>query len=272
MVCKLNTRCSILAACNVKGEIEEGKTISANLALASPLLSRFDLIFLLLDRKREESWDSELCDRLLSGVEQDKNKVLNDSCSYWEFDELKMYIAFVRTQLNPKMGKLAELVLSRYYQLQRRSDSMKSARTTVRMLESLVRLAQSHAKLMFHGEVQLKDAMMAVLLVEASLISTQTLQCKIDLHAPEIGSAEEYAQWYERIEKEMLYKLEINKANLESDCVEENESQMSNLDELLLLNETNDDDEEEENNIINDTMVNSSFISNEFMTSSCTQL
>ena len=45
----------------MKGEIEEGKPISANLALASPLLSRFDLIFLLLDRKRGDSWDSEFC-------------------------------------------------------------------------------------------------------------------------------------------------------------------------------------------------------------------
>ena len=70
LVCKLNTRCSIIAACNVKGEIEEGKPISANLALASPLLSRFDLIFLLLDRKRGDSWDSELFDFLVAGQEK----------------------------------------------------------------------------------------------------------------------------------------------------------------------------------------------------------
>lgn len=226
-MCKLNTRCSIIAACNVKGEIEEGRPISANLALASPLLSRFDLIFLLLDRKRGDSWDSELCDRLLF---QGNNRHNNDSTSsmgVWDFDQLKLYVNFIRTRLNPKMSPIAELVLSKYYQLQRRSDSMRCARTTVRLLESLVRLAQSHAKLMFHREVLLEDAIMAVILVEASLTSTQTLNVPINLHATEMEREE-----YESLEKEMLYKLEINKDNL---LISETEDENEDLDNLLNL-------------------------------------
>lgn len=237
LVCKLNTRCSIIAACNVKGEIEEGKPISANLALASPLLSRFDLIFLLLDRKRGDSWDFELCDRLLF---QNSNNRRSTSAAIWDFEQLKLYVNFIRTRLNPKMSKISELVLSKYYQLQRRSDSMRCARTTVRLLESLVRLSQSHAKLMFHSEVTLEDAMTAVILVEASLTSTQTLNVPINLHSPEM-EINDYKNWYEEVEKEMLYKLEINKANLESEEVE------------------NEDDEEEEfNNLLN--AANTSFV------------
>lgn len=222
LVCKLNTRCSIIAACNVKGEIEEGKPISANLALASPLLSRFDLIFLLLDRKRGDSWDSELCDRLLfqSSRRGNNNKDSKSITEIWEFEQLKTYINFIRTRLNPKMSKIAELVLSKYYQLQRRSDSMRCARTTVRLLESLVRLSQSHAKLMFHSEVLLEDAMTAIILVEASLTSTQTLNVPINLHSPEMEIID-YKIWYEEAEKEMMYKLEINKANLETESSSE---------------------------------------------------
>ena len=231
LVCKLNTRCSIIAACNVKGEIEEGKSISANLALASPLLSRFDLIFLLLDRKRGDSWDSELCDRLLFQNNR-RNTNNNMTKGIWDFEQLKSYVNFIRTRLNPKMTKIAEIVLSKYYQLQRRSDSMRCARTTVRLLESLVRLSQSHAKLMFHSEVTLEDSITAIILVEASLTTTQTLNVPINLHSPEMEMVD-YKNWYKEIEKEMLYKLEINKENLDSESeIEENEE----LENLLTAN------------------------------------
>ena len=42
-------------------------------------------------------------------------------------------------------------VLSGYYRLQRQSEQRDTARTTIRMLESLVRLAQAHARLMRRG-------------------------------------------------------------------------------------------------------------------------
>lgn len=225
MVCKLNTRCSIIAACNLKGEIEDGKSISANLALTSPLLSRFDLIFLLLDINCGDSWDAELCDRILSSRTHNTAAHRNEhDGTIWDFDQLKGYVNYVRSNCNPSMSKISEVVLSRYYQLQRRSDSLKCARTTVRFLESLVRLAQSHAKLMFHSEVTLEDSIMAVILMEASLSSGQTLETKIDLHASEITPLETYKEWYDAIEREMLYKLEINKNNLMMESEQEEDA------------------------------------------------
>ena len=50
LVCKLNCRTTIIAATNAKGGIyDHEKPFTANVCIEPPLLSRFDLIFKLID-------------------------------------------------------------------------------------------------------------------------------------------------------------------------------------------------------------------------------
>lgn len=56
-------------------------------------------------------------------------------------EKMKAYFGAMR-RLQPQLSDDANTVLTRYYQLQRRSSGRNPARTTIRMLESLSRLAE----------------------------------------------------------------------------------------------------------------------------------
>ena len=55
LVCTLPARCSVIAAANpVGGHYNKAKSVSENLRMNSALLSRFDLVFILLDKPDQE--------------------------------------------------------------------------------------------------------------------------------------------------------------------------------------------------------------------------
>ena len=71
--------------------------------------------------------------------------------------------------MRPSLDANAQLILGEYFQRQRKSDYAESARTTVRLLESLIRIAEAHARLMARDTVCSQDAIVAILLVQSSL-------------------------------------------------------------------------------------------------------
>ncbi|KAJ3332367.1 DNA helicase mcm9 [Blyttiomyces sp. JEL0837] len=193
LVCKLNTRCSILAATNPKGKYDPNQSLEVNIALASPLLSRFDLVLTLLD-SQNEAWDRNPEDK-------------RDSDMSWNLEKMQAYVAYVKANFDPDLTENANLILKRYYQLQRASDLRNAARTTIRLLESLVRLSQSHARLMCQKEVTVRDAVAAVMLMEISMQTAGVAELQSALH---FDFPEDSEREYLRQEKKILAKLGLS--------------------------------------------------------------
>ncbi|XP_035296238.1 DNA helicase MCM9 isoform X2 [Cricetulus griseus] len=199
LVCKLNTRTTILAATNPKGQYDPQESVSVNIALGSPLLSRFDLVLVLLDT-RNEDWD-----RIISSFILENKGYPSKSENLWSMEKMKTYFCLIRN-LQPTLSDVSNQVLLRYYQMQRQSDSRNAARTTIRLLESLIRLAEAHARLMFRNTVTLEDAITVVSVMESSMQGGALLGGVNALHTsfPESPRAQ-----YRRQCELILEKLEL---------------------------------------------------------------
>jgi len=173
LVCKLNTRTTILAATNPKGKYDKDESVSVNIALASPLLSRFDIVLILIDNQSEE-WD-----KIVSGFILNQKKLSMDKSTVWTMERMQCYFTYVKNktvQLTPDANR----ILRSYYQAQRGADVRNVARTTIRLLESMIRIAEAHARLMYRDEATIQDAIVSVTLIEASMQNTALLQSVIN--------------------------------------------------------------------------------------------
>lgn len=96
------------------------------------------------------------------------SNVARGATDLWPFERVRRYIALVRCAFDPILTPDAESLIRGYYQMRRRGEDNSSGRPTIRLLESLIRLAQAHARLMWRTEAIRRDVLVAVELVEAS--------------------------------------------------------------------------------------------------------
>ncbi|KAL9967665.1 hypothetical protein ACROYT_G025945 [Oculina patagonica] len=202
MVCKLNTRTTILAATNPKGPYDPSEGLSVNIAVASPLLSRFDLLLVLHDARNEE-WDRIVSSFILEG--KGLRTTASSSEPLWSMEKMQAYFCYVKT-LKPQLTPESNRILSRYYHCQRQADLRNAARTTIRLLESLIRLAQAHARLMFREFVTVQDAIVAVTCVECSMQNSALLGSMNALHT---RFPDEPQEEYSRQAKLVLKRLNL---------------------------------------------------------------
>nr|XP_010315126.1 probable DNA helicase MCM9 isoform X2 [Solanum lycopersicum] len=206
LVTTLSTRTIVFGATNPKGHYDPEQPLSVNTTLSGPLLSRFDIVLVLLDTKNPD-WDAVVSSHILAEAETKNHNYEENLGTIWPISMLRRYIQFVKRCFRPVLTKEAEKVISSYYQLQRRSATQNAARTTVRMLESLIRLAQAHARLMFRNEVTRLDAITAILCIESSMTTSAIVDSMGNaLHS---NFAENPDQEYAKQERLILERLHL---------------------------------------------------------------
>lgn len=176
----LNARTSILAAANpVGGRYNRKTTLRANINMSAPIMSRFDLFFVILDECNEKV-DRHLAEHIV-GIHQ-----LRDAAIEPEFstEQLQRYIRFART-FRPEFSEEAKEVLVERYRELRADDSQGGAgknsyRITVRQLESMIRLSEAIAKANCVEEITSDMVNEAFNLLRQSIISVEHDDVEVD--------------------------------------------------------------------------------------------
>jgi len=146
----LNAKASVLAAANpTKNSYDPSKPLAANVNLSAPIMSRFDLFFLLLDRPDDNVLDQEIAQHIIRmHVCYDQPASIETSIDGITQEELKKYISSAQ-KVNPKMDHESRKTLVRAYRRLRQAALRKPGAyaITVRQLESLIRLSEAIARL-----------------------------------------------------------------------------------------------------------------------------
>jgi DNA replication licensing factor MCM4 len=178
IITTLNARTSLLASANPIGsKYNPNLPIPQNIDLPPTLLSRFDLVYLILDRVDEQN-DRRLARHMVGMYLDDapetasKNEVL-------PIEFLTGYISYARTNCHPKISDEAQKALVDAYVAMRalgadvRSQERRITATT-RQLESMIRLAEAHAKMRLSEVVTEDDVLEAVRLIKSALKQAAT--------------------------------------------------------------------------------------------------
>jgi len=163
IVATLNARASILAAANpMYGKYDPFKNITENVNLPVPLLTRFDLIFVVRDKPSKER-DTKIAKHIIN-LHTPKGIV---SRSLIDHETLTKYISYSK-RVQPVLTQEAEEKILEYYMKMRSmgNDNEDTITVTPRQLEGLIRLATARARLLLKTQVEGEDAQRAIDLLE----------------------------------------------------------------------------------------------------------
>ena len=167
----LNARTSILAAANpVGGRYNRKQTLRANVAMSAPIMSRFDLFFVVLD-ECNESVDMNIAQHIVN-VHRFRDAAIDPEFST---EAIQRYIRYART-FQPKLTpEASDLLVDKYRQL-RQDDAgagKNSYRITVRQLESMIRLCEAIARANCRHEITPAFVREAFSLLKQSIIHVE---------------------------------------------------------------------------------------------------
>jgi DNA replication licensing factor MCM6 len=194
----LNARTSVLAAANpIGGRYDRSKSLRANLNLSAPIMSRFDLFFVIVDECNREA-DR----RIASHIMAVHREIPEEEGDHFTTEELRKYIRFAR-EINPVITDDSRKVLVSSFVELRQEDSVgvsrSSYRITVRQLEALVRLSEALARMHLDYEVRPEYVREASRLLKKSIIQVEAEAILLDVpeQVPEIARPEHRTISYE---------------------------------------------------------------------------
>ncbi|CAO3644787.1 unnamed protein product [Cunninghamella blakesleeana] len=194
IITTLNARTSICACANPIGSRwNKNLSVPANLDLPPPLLSRFDLLYLILDRVDEDA-DRRLAKHLVSLYMEDTPSSMGTDVIPVEL--LTKYINYARQTVQPKLSndagrKLVDLYVELRKQGQDLGGREKRVTATTRQLESMIRMAEAHARMRLSPDVEVQDVNEASRLLREAIkdYATDPKTGRIDMDLILMGTA-----------------------------------------------------------------------------------
>lgn len=185
----LNARCAVLAAANpVYGQYDRMRKIQENIGLPDSLLSRFDLLFVVLDQM-DPTNDRNIAQHVLKGhcyrgvaehdhEDDDDEEAERTNDSIWvdsrrqdtlQHDFLRKYLHYCKSRTSPTLTEASrEWIANRYAQLRAAQDD-RTLPITARSLETVIRLATAHCKARLSLHVEASDCQTAMDLLTFAL-------------------------------------------------------------------------------------------------------
>ena len=210
----LYTRCAVLAGANPKkGRFDQEKSYTEQITLLPTLLSRFDLIFPLID-KAEIQKDKRLSSKVIkrhragqmiasknhgatSNSDEEIENVIKTKPAI-EIDLLQKYIAYAKRNIFPIMNDDVEEYLLDYYTDKRKEgigkdedgERIDRLSITLRQLEGLIRLSEASARVRLSNEIILEDIKRSIRLFDHYLSSmARDKGGKFDIDVIMVGSS-----------------------------------------------------------------------------------
>ncbi|KAK4405293.1 DNA replication licensing factor MCM4 [Sesamum angolense] len=176
IIASLNARTSVLACANPIGSRYNPRlSVIENIHLPPTLLSRFDLIYLILD-KADEQMDRRLAKHIVALHFDDPD---NSEQDVIDLPTLTAYVSYARKHIHPQLSDEAAEELTRgYVEMRRRGNfpgsSKKVITATPRQIESLIRLSEALARIRFSQWVEKRDVTEAFRLLEVAMQQSAT--------------------------------------------------------------------------------------------------
>lgn len=179
IITTLNARTSILASANPIGSrYNPDLSVPQNIDLPPTLLSRFDLVYLILDRVDDKA-DRRLAKHLLSMYLEDKPQSAASAHDILPVEFLTSYISYARSHIQPTISEeAAKELVELYVAMRALGQDVRAAEkritATTRQLESMIRLAEAHAKMRLSEVVTKDDVREANRLIQTALKTAAT--------------------------------------------------------------------------------------------------